>query len=153
MTSDFLQRFELRFILKTAGFPKTKLDDAERVIIRAVRIARRHRKKRPDHYFCPILKQWMPYRVVKKARGRPSEKPLRYLIICALFRAWRIGFSDFPVINNRGFNPTPFVIMVQAIFTAEGYANVEDNLDFYRSYCKRMLRIYERRGSIFRVLI
>jgi hypothetical protein len=71
----------------------------------------------------------------------------------ALFRAWRYAFGEEPVINNRGNDPRPFTLFAEDVFIGESIANTEDNLEHYRSYIRRLLKIYSKRGSVISTMI
>lgn len=133
-------RLEVRETLKRHGFPAHAMTRCEELIVRAIRQSRVHRKKLPRTYWCSITQSYIPYKKAPVGRS-PKELHIRFLIMHALFRAWRYAFSEEPVINNRGNNPRPFTLFVEDIFIGESIANTEDNLERYRSNISRLLEI------------
>lgn len=129
-------RLEIRYILKKYQFPKETLSHCEVILVRAIRQARIHRKKLPKDYWCDVTQQYMPYK--KRGRGRdPQELRIRMLIMHAMFRCWHYAFQEEPIINNRGNTARPFTLFAADIFAGENIANVEDNLEHYRSYIRK----------------
>lgn len=145
-------RIEIRNTLKRHQFPVTSLKHCETILVRSIRQSRIYRKKLPKHYWCEVTQQYMPYK--KRGRGRnPNELRIRMLIMHALFRCWRYAFQEEPVINNRGNIARPFTLFVSDIFVGENIANVEDNLEYYRSYIRRLLNIESKRQSVMSTYI
>ena len=143
---------EMRLTLKGHYFPDASLNHCEKILVRAIRQARIYRKKLPKSYWCEITQQYMPYK--KKNRGRnPQELRIRMLIMHALFRCWRHAFQEDPIINNRGNVARPFTLLVADIFSGENIGNVEDNLEHYRSYIRRLLNIQSKRQSVMSTYI
>lgn len=129
-------RLEIRYILKKYQFPKETLSHCETMLVRSVRQARIYRKKLPKDYWCEVTQQYMPYK--KRGRGRdPQELRIRMLIMHAIFRSWLYAFKEEPIINNRGNTARPFTLFAADIFAGENIANVEDNLEHYRSYIRK----------------
>jgi len=145
-------RLEIRDTLKRHQFPATSLKHCETILVRSIRQARIYRKKLPKDYWCEITQQYMPYK--KRGRGRNrQELRIRMLIMHALFRCWRYAFQEEPIINNRGNDARPFTLLVVDVFEGEKIGNVEDNLEHYRSYIRRLLNIESKRQSIMSTYI
>jgi hypothetical protein len=145
-------RLEIRQLLVRHQFPKSSVKNCEVMILRAIRQARLYRKKLPKDYWCPITRTYMPYKVAPRGRS-PNELRIRMLIMHALFRTWRYAFGEKPVINNRDNNPRPFTLFAEDVFIGESIANTEDNLEHYRSYILRILKIFSKRGSVISTMI
>jgi hypothetical protein len=140
-------RLEIRNTLKRHQFPVATLNHCETLLVRAIRQARIYRKRLPKDYWCEISQQYMPYK--KKGRGRnPQELRIRMLIMHALFRCWRYAFQEEPTINNRGNIARPFTLLATDVLVGENISNVEDNLESYRSYIRRLLNIESKRQSV-----
>ena len=67
-------------------------------------------------------------------KGQRDETMLRNLLISALFRGWELGHGVVPVINNKGYPATPFVIFAERIFVIVGVGKVEDHLEEFQSF-------------------
>jgi len=145
-------RLEIRQLLARHQFPKPSVKYCEVLIVSAIRQARLYRKKLPKEYWCPITRTYIPYKAAPRGRS-PDELRIRILIMHALFRAWRYAFGEEPVINNRGNDPRPFTLFAEDVFIGESIANTEDNLEHYRSYIRRLLKIYSKRGSVISTMI
>jgi len=145
-------RLEIRQLLVRHQFPKSSVQYCEVMIVRAIRQTRLYRKKLPKDYWCPITRIYMPYKVASRGRSH-NELRIRILIMHALFRAWRFAFGEEPIINNRGNNPRPFTSFAEDVFIGESIANTEDNLERYRSYIRRLLKIFSKRGSVISTMI
>jgi hypothetical protein len=145
-------RLEIRLTLKGHFFPNASLKHCEKILVRAIRQARIYRKRLPKDYWCEITQQYMPYK--KKGPGRnPQELRIRMLIMHALFRCWRYAFKDEPIINNRGNVARPFTLLATDVLVGENISNVEDNLESYRSYIRRLLNIESKRQSVMSTYI
>jgi hypothetical protein len=130
-------RLEIRYILKKYQFPIEASSRCEAILVRAIRQSRIYRKKLPKDYWCEVTRQYFPYK--KRGRGRnPQEHRIRMLIMHAIFRSWHHAFKEEPVINNRGNTARPFTLFAADIFAGENIANVEDNLEHYRSYIRML---------------
>ncbi len=145
-------RLEIRRTLQRHHFPKHAIPHCERLIVRAIRQSRIYRKKLPSVYWSSIANSFVPYQKLPKGRSR-KEMRIRFLIMHALFRAWRFAFQEEPIINNRGSNPRPFTLFAEDVFIGDQIANTEDNLEHYRSYIRRLLRIESRRKTIISTYI
>ena len=75
----------------------------------------------------------------KRGKGRPSEALVRDLLIAGLFRAWMVGFQEYPKINNKNYPLSPFVRFATAILTREGIGKIEDHLEEFRAYRKKCM--------------
>ncbi len=145
-------RLEIRYTLRQHQFPVSALSYCEAILVRAIRQSRIYRKKLPKDYWCEVTQQYMPYK--QRARGRnPLECRIRMLIMHAIFRSWRYAFQEEPIINNRGNIARPFTLFATEIFAGENIANVEDNLEEYRSYIRRLLNIESKRQSVMSTYI
>ncbi len=140
-------RIEVRQTLQRYHFPSPSMRRAEYLLVKAIRYARVYRKKLPKDYLCPITGHYIPYKKMPRGRG-VKEMRIRFLIMHALFTAWRHAFGSDPIINNRGNHPQPFVQFAEDIFIGERIANTEDNLEAYRSYIRRLLKIFSKRKSV-----
>ena len=67
-------------------------------------------------------------------KGQRDEAMLRNLLISAVYRSWEIGRSVIPVINNKGYPATPFVIFAERIFAIVGIGKIEDHLEEFQSF-------------------
>jgi len=130
-------RSEIRAAVRRAGFPKHR-KKIEHILIRAIRIARLYGKKPPKWDYGSDLLHPVPFHPQFKLRPHKSKQ--RDLIINALFRSWQLGFDEDPVINNRGYESSPFVRFAEDILLGEEIYNTIDNLDQYRSNKKRLFR-------------
>ena len=74
----------------------------------------------------------------KRGKGRPSEALARDLLIAGLFRAWMVVFQEYPKINNKNYPLSPFVRFATAILTREGIGKIEDHLEEFRVYQKKV---------------
>jgi hypothetical protein len=145
-------RLEIRDTLKRHQFPVTSLKHCETILVRSIRQARIYRKKLPKDYWCETTQQYMPYK--KRGRGRnPQELGIRMLIMHALFRCWRYAFQEEPIINNRGNTARPFTLFVADVLAGENIGNVEDNLEYYRSYIRRLLNIESKHQNVMSTYI
>ncbi len=70
-------------------------------------------------------------------RGRPSEVMFRNIVFASLFRAWMLGKDEDPIINNKGYPASPFVVFAEPILEGLGIGKVEDHLEEFRSYRKK----------------
>ncbi len=140
-------RLEIRYILKQHQFPIEDISHCEAILVRSIRQARIYRKKLPKDYWCEVTQQYMPYK--KRGRGRnPQELRIRMLIMHAIFRSWHYAFKEEPIINNRGNTARPFTLFAADIFAGENIANVEDNLEYYRAYIRRLLNADPKNKTI-----
>jgi hypothetical protein len=71
--------------------------------------------------------------------GRQDDFLLRAYVFSALFRAWMIGFDVYPSINNKHKSATQFVIFADFVLHRLGIGKVEDHLEQFRSYRKKLL--------------
>jgi hypothetical protein len=74
-----------------------------------------------------------------RLRGRRDDFLLRAYVFSTLFRAWMIGFNEYPKINNKGSSPTQFGIFADFVLHRLGIGKVEDHLEQFRSYRKKLL--------------
>ena len=73
-------------------------------------------------------------------RGQRDESLLRNFIIAKLFQVWVIGFGMVPVVNNKGYSASSFVIFVEHIFSILGIGKVEAHLEEYQSFRKNQIK-------------
>ena len=67
-------------------------------------------------------------------KGQRDETMLRNLLIAELFRAWQLAFGQAPVINNKGYPATKFVVFAEEIFGLLGFGKTEDHLEEFQSF-------------------
>jgi len=72
-------------------------------------------------------------------KGQRDETMLRNLLIAELFRAWQLAFNQVPVINNKGYPATKFVIFAYQIFGLLGIGKIEDHLEEFQSFRAKSL--------------
>ena len=133
-------RLELRSDIATANFPIGKRRAVEVLLVRTVRYyraIRQSRQKRPSQARTPQLRSGL---LPMKARlaGRQDDSLLRAYVFAALFRAWMIGFDEYPKVNNKGGSATRFVIFADFVLHRLGIGKVEDHLEEFRSYRKKL---------------
>lgn len=82
----------------------------------------------------------LPELPIKKFnKGRPDEVVLRSIVFSSLFRAWMLGKKSYPIINNKNYPPSPFVVFAEPILCGLGIGKAEDHLEEFRSVRKKML--------------
>ena len=128
-------RLEMRCHIANRHFPIRTRPAVEKLLVRAVRYVRVIRKSRkicyePLQSQDPLLKA--------RERGRQDEALLRAYVFSALFRAWMMGFDEYPKINNKGYEASPFVIFAETVLQRLGIGNIEDHLEEFRSYRKKL---------------
>ena len=134
-------RLELRGDIAAANFPFGKRREIETLLVRTVRYYRtikNHRKIRPSQSRAPKLCTGLLV-MKSRLRGRQDDFLLRAYVFSALFRAWMIGFNEYPKINNKGSSPTQFGIFADFVLHRLGIGKVEDHLEQFRSYRKKLL--------------
>ena len=67
-------------------------------------------------------------------KGQREETMLRNLLIAELFRSWQLAFNQTPVINNKGYPATKFVVFAEQIFALLGIGKIEDHLEEFQSF-------------------
>jgi hypothetical protein len=67
-------------------------------------------------------------------KGQRDETMLRNLLIAELFRSWQLAFNQTPVINNKGYPATKFVVFAEQIFALLGIGKIEDHLEEFQSF-------------------
>ncbi len=72
-------------------------------------------------------------------KGQRDETILRNLLISELFRSWQLAFNQAPVINNKGYPATKFVVFVEQIFALLGIGKIEDHLEEFQSFRAKSL--------------
>ncbi len=126
-------RKEIREELHDAGFPTIARMKCIRILERAVRHFRLYRGflgqtiLKPEDLESP------------RGKGRPDEGMLRALLISGLFRAWMEAFQEYPKINNKNYPLSPFVRFAMKIMEREGLGKIEDHLEEFRSYRKKLM--------------
>jgi uridine phosphorylase len=78
-----------------------------------------------------------------RKKGRRSFNLESHLICAALWRSWVLGFREIPVINNKGYNDTKFMIFAMDVFGVVKVGKVRDRLESYQSYRKKGLELFE----------
>ncbi len=72
-------------------------------------------------------------------KGQRDETMLRNLLISELFRSWRFAYDETPVINNKGYPATKFVVFAEQIFALLGMGKIEDHLEEFQSFRAKSL--------------
>lgn len=67
-------------------------------------------------------------------KGQRDETMLRNLLVAELFRSWQYAFNETPVINNKGYPATKFVVFAEQIFALLGIGKIEDHLEEFQSF-------------------
>jgi len=67
-------------------------------------------------------------------KGQRDETMLRNLLVAELFRSWQLAFNQTPVINNKGYPATKFVVFAEQIFALLGIGKIEDHLEEFQSF-------------------
>jgi len=133
-------RLELRSDIAAVNFPYGKRRGIEDLLVRTVRYYRaicNQRQKRPSQSKSPKLASGVLV-MTSRLRGRQDDSLLRAYVFSALFRAWMIGFGEYPKINNKGGSATQFVIFADFILHRLHIGKVENHLEEFRSYRKKL---------------
>ena len=126
MRSKRQLRKRIRQIVCATPFKnQDKIEMVELILLRAVEyVAAENRRT-----------QLLQVEVITRSRGRPNQTPHRTILTAAIFRAWRVGQDEKPVVNKRlpGAAPSPFVVFATKVYLLLHIFNAIDNLDHYRS--------------------
>jgi hypothetical protein len=76
-------------------------------------------------------------------KGQRDETMLRNLLIAELFRSWQYEFNETPVINNKGYPATKFVVFAEQIFALLGIGKIEDHLEEFQSFRAKSLAQFQ----------
>ena len=76
-------------------------------------------------------------------KGQRDETMLRNLLIAELFRSWQLAFDEAPVINNKGYPATRFVVFAEQIFYLLGIGKIEDHLEEFQSFRAKSLAQFD----------
>jgi len=76
-------------------------------------------------------------------KGQRDETMLRNLLISELFRSWQYAFNETPVINNKGYPATKFVVFAEQIFALLGIGKIEDHLEEFQSFRAQSLAQFQ----------
>jgi hypothetical protein len=76
-------------------------------------------------------------------KGQRDETILRNLLISELFRSWQLAFNQAPVINNKGYPATKFVVFAEQIFALLGIGKIEDHLEEFQSFRAKSLAQFD----------
>ena len=76
-------------------------------------------------------------------KGQRDETMLRKLLIAELFRSWQYAFNETPVINNKGYPATKFVVFAEQIFYLLGIGKIEDHLEEFQSFRAKSLAHFD----------
>jgi hypothetical protein len=76
-------------------------------------------------------------------KGQRDETMLRNLLIAELFRSWQLAIDEAPVINNKGYPATKFVVFVEQIFGLLGIGKIEDHLEEFQSFRAKSLAQFQ----------
>ncbi len=125
-------RQQVRTDITQAKFPYVTRALAEKTIVRSVRQCRVYRSQLGNTELYP------EDLTAKRGKGRPSEAMLRALLISGVFRAWAAAFRKYPTINNKNYPLSAFVRFATAILMREGIGKIEDHLEEFRAYRKKM---------------
>ena len=128
-------RLEMRRHIANRHFPIGTRPAVEKLLVRAVRYVRVIRKSRK---ICHKPLQSQDSLIKARKRGRQDEALLRADVFAALFRVWMMGFDEYPKINNKGYATTPFVIFAETVLQRLGIGKIEDHLEEFRSYRKKL---------------
>jgi hypothetical protein len=76
-------------------------------------------------------------------KGQRDETMLRNLLISELFRSLQLAFNQAPVINNKGYPATKFVVFAEQIFALLGIGKIEDHLEEFQSFRAQSLAQFQ----------
>jgi len=76
-------------------------------------------------------------------KGQRDETMLRNLLISELFRSWQLAFNQTPVINNKVYPATKFVVFAEQIFALLGIGKIEDHLEEFQSFRAKSLTHFD----------
>ena len=76
-------------------------------------------------------------------KGQRDETMLRNLLIAELFRSWQMAFNQTPVINNKDYPATKFVVFAEQIFYLLGIGKIEDHLEEFQSFRAKSLAHFD----------
>ena len=76
-------------------------------------------------------------------KGQCDETMLRNLLIAELFRSWQLAFNQTPVINNKGYPATKFVVFAEQIFGLLDIGKIEDHLEEFQSFRAKSLAHFD----------
>jgi len=76
-------------------------------------------------------------------KGQRDESMLRNLLIAELFRSWQLAFNQTPVINNKDYPATKFVVFAEQIFYLLGIGKIEDHLEEFQSFRTKNLAHFD----------
>ena len=76
-------------------------------------------------------------------KGQRDETMLRNLLIAELFRSWYLAFNEVPVINNKDYHATKFVVFAEQIFYLLGIGKIEDHLEEFQSFRAKSLAQFD----------
>ena len=82
-------------------------------------------------------------------KGQRDETMLRNLLIAELFRSWQLAFNQTPVINNKDYPATKFVVFAEQIFVLLDIGKIEDHLEEFQSFrAKSLAQIDANEGEV-----
>jgi len=76
-------------------------------------------------------------------KGQRDETMLRNLLIAELFRSWQLAFNQTPVINNKDYPASKFVVFAEQIFYLLGTGKIEDHLEEFQSFRAKSLAHFD----------
>jgi hypothetical protein len=76
-------------------------------------------------------------------KGQRDETMLRNLLAAELFRSWQLAFNQTPVINNKGYPATKFVVFAEQIFGLLDNGKIEDHLEEFQSFRAKSLAYFD----------
>jgi hypothetical protein len=72
--------------------------------------------------------------------GQRDEAMLRNYVIAELVRSWVLAYEEVPVINNKGYPATKFVVFAEQILNLLGIGKIEDHLEEFQSFRAQSLK-------------
>ena len=76
-------------------------------------------------------------------KGQRNETMLRNLLISELFCSWQLAFNQTPVINNKDYPATKFVVFAEQVFYLLGIGKIEDHLEEFQSFRAKSLAHFD----------
>lgn len=124
MRSKKQLRKRIRQIVCTTPFKnQDKTEMVELILLRAIECITAEKRRT----------QLLQAEAITRSRGRRNQTPHRTILTAAIFRAWRVGQGEKPIVGRRLNIPSPFVVFATNVYLLTHILNVVDNLDHYRS--------------------
>lgn len=128
-------RREIRLHVGEHKFPLRSRPRVINILVRAIRYYRIANQR----LTIPILPT-PAQGITGRPRGRPKRQMERNYLISEIFRAWVVGFGDYPVINNKLQASSKFVRFAEPILQREGIGKILTNLEQFRAYRKQVMQ-------------